>query len=317
MSSAPITVVTGASGFLGSAVVRHLVAAGRPVRALSRIAREDQPGVEWVRGDIALRASLAGLVPDGALVIHAGASLHGDPALVRRSIVDGTANVAELVGNAGGRMAHVSSLAVISPELTSSRRELDEHAELDPSPQLRGVYSQAKSAAEQVVRDGIAHELDAVILRPGQLVGSGLGSVPPSCGIRVAGLRVLLGSGHGTIPVVHVDDAAEGIILLADRAERGETVHLVDPGRVERLALLRAMRRAGVPGSGAPVLPAVLAARVLARIGPAAAHRLAALDSQATWSASRAILMGWKPSRLEYWLSSGMDAPSDKQGAGR
>lgn len=307
MTSRGPVVLTGATGFLGGALLRRLVAEGIPVRALSRSIHGDRPGVEWVRGDLTIPDSLIGLVAPGSLVIHAGASPAGEPAEVHRSIVDGTDLIATMVRQAGGRMLHVSSVAVLDPAVTGSVGVVDESAPLDPAPHLRGPYSHAKHAAEALVQTRIASGLDAVVVRPGQLVGEALPKVPPSCGSPVAGMRLIFGRRDGIVPTVHVDDAAAGIILMANQAARGATLHLVDPRPVRRAELLRAMRLAGVPAAQLPAVPAAWLGRLLGWSGPGRAHRIAALDSRADWSADLALSLGWQPRQLANWLATGRD----------
>lgn len=112
--------ITGATGFVGSAVLDAARAEGHAVRAL---ARRDQPareGVTWVRGDLNDAAALAALVQGADAVIHvAGLTNTPDPAAFESANVTGTANVLAAMRAAGvKRLVFVSSLAARMPGLS-------------------------------------------------------------------------------------------------------------------------------------------------------------------------------------------------------
>lgn len=97
--------VTGGAGHLGRLVVKHLSAAGYPVRGMSRRAKpgEDWPGAEWVQADIVTGAGLAQAVQDMDVVVHLAAKG------TYKVDVAGTRRLLE-----ASREAHVSHLVFIS-----------------------------------------------------------------------------------------------------------------------------------------------------------------------------------------------------------
>lgn len=142
--------VTGATGFVGQALLDHAARAGIAVRAL---ARRDQParaGVEWVRGDLADRAALAALVRGAEAVIHvAGVVNAPDPAGFEAGNAVGTLNVIEAMRAEGGeRLVCVSSLSAREPGLSA--------------------YGASKARAEKLVQ---ASALDWTIVRPPWIYG--------------------------------------------------------------------------------------------------------------------------------------------------
>ncbi|MCC7424478.1 MAG: NAD-dependent epimerase/dehydratase family protein, partial [Planctomycetaceae bacterium] len=150
--------VTGATGFLGSAVVRQLRGAGAPVRCLvratSRVDRLDGLGVEMVTGDVRDLDGVGAAVVGCDSVIHlAGPSGWStlDSPTVTRDIVEGMGSVLEAAQRAGvRRVTHVSTAAVLGPSDCPTPRE-----ETSPeSPVRPGLmpYLEAKRTAEEMCR---------------------------------------------------------------------------------------------------------------------------------------------------------------------
>ncbi len=142
--------ITGATGFVGSAVLGEALAEGHRVKAL---ARRDQPaidGVEWVRGDLNDTKALAALVDGADAVIHvAGLTNTPDPAEFEGANVTGTANVIAAMKGAGiKRLVFVSSLSARMPELSA--------------------YGASKARAEALVE---ASGLDWTTVRPPGVYG--------------------------------------------------------------------------------------------------------------------------------------------------
>ena len=113
--------ITGATGFVGSAVLAEALAQGHHVKALARREQPALGGVEWVRGDLNDQAALAALAQGADAVIHvAGLTTTPDPAQFVGANVTGTANVIAAMKDAGtGRLVFVSSLSARMPELSA------------------------------------------------------------------------------------------------------------------------------------------------------------------------------------------------------
>ncbi|HEY4320824.1 MAG TPA: NAD-dependent epimerase/dehydratase family protein [Gemmatimonadales bacterium] len=234
-----VAAVTGATGRIGAPLLAALRARGIAVRALTRSPRPPHDGVEWIVGDLLDGGVLRRLVDGADVLFHAAGQLDGDAAAVRRSLVDGTA--ATLAAAAGIRMVHVSSLVVLD---TASARPimLDTAAALEPTPARRGVYTQAKCAAEALVR-AAALTQDLVLVRPGLVLIAGTNSMPPSVALPVGPFWLPVGPLRAQLPVVHADRVASGMIAAAEHARSGAIVHLLDDDIVTRGELLRQLRR--------------------------------------------------------------------------
>src|SRR6266545_3370111 len=147
--------VTGAGGFLGSAIVRALAARGTEVRALVRRPAEGlpHPGVEVATGDATDPAALRGAVKDCDLVFHlAGVRRATDPAEFLRV-------------NAGSTRALLDAcLAAVGPS-RAPRTEDAPFAPVEP-------YGASKAEAERIALS-YADRLPIAVARPPRIMGPG------------------------------------------------------------------------------------------------------------------------------------------------
>ena len=161
--------VTGATGFLGSAVVQHLAEAGLPVRATVRNPERASilpEQVERVRADLADEGSLVEAMQGCDGVFHLAASLGPQPEDTRRSNVDGTARVLSAAERAGVRrfVYTSSSAAIVTADGLVSEQAENRTAMTDP-------YSTTKSEAEGLVLAAAARGLDACVVNPTMVYG--------------------------------------------------------------------------------------------------------------------------------------------------
>jgi nucleoside-diphosphate-sugar epimerase len=300
-----VAAVTGATGRIGQALVTALLERGYQVRALTRRPRPSRQGIEWIPGDLGDRDAIASMIRGSGIVFHAGGQLEGDPALIHRSLVEGTANVLRAAGSTM-RVVHLSSLVVLDTGSPRSPSTINESSPLEPDPSRRGCYSQAKVEAEALARQAAAVQ-DVVIIRPGIVVtDEAAPAMPLSIGVAAGRWVLLVGPARAALPVVHVNDVASGLLQAATALPRGEILHLVDPARVSRIELFRrfndgSRRALDVSGIAKPV------ARLVARIprGTAAntSYRMLAAGVPHAWDTSRALSLGWKPDHLDRWLA--------------
>jgi dihydroflavonol-4-reductase len=222
------TLVTGASGFLGSAVLRALLERGEPVRALvrPRSNRQNLDGlpVEIALGDLTDRQSLADAVRGCQAVFHVAADYRlwaADPAELYRTNVDGTRTLLEAAGEAGvARILYTSSVATLGSRPDGEPADERTPAKLD---HMIGHYKRSKYLAEQAVRELAGRGLPVVILNPSAPIG------PRDIRPTPTG-RMVLEAARGHFPayvdtglnVVHVDDAAEGHLLAFERGRIGQ-----------------------------------------------------------------------------------------------
>lgn len=234
---API-LVTGASGFLGRALVRRLLGRGLTVRVLVR--REP---AEWLRtGEVQIVTGNLGdpEIVDHAVagvetVFHAGAAMRGGREHFLAGTVCGTKNIVEACLKHGvRRLVHVSSLSVLDHARHSSGARVTEAWPLEPWPEKRGLYTQTKLEAEQIVLRAVRERgLHAVILRPGQIFGPGAPSHVPAGTVALAGRWLVYGLGRFLLPLVFVEDVVDALLLAADAdLEPGAVFHVVDPSPV-------------------------------------------------------------------------------------
>lgn len=171
--------VTGGTGFLGSHLIRALVAAGKPVRALYR----QQPSprlqdiadkIEWVQGDILDIFTLEDALVGVTQVYHCAAIVSFQAADKDRLLkinVEGTANVVNMSLDAGvKKLLYVSSVAAIGRARENAA--VNEECEWEDS-KNNSRYSISKFQGEMEVWRGIAEGLDAVIVNPSIILGAG------------------------------------------------------------------------------------------------------------------------------------------------
>jgi uncharacterized protein YbjT (DUF2867 family) len=205
-----VIAITGSTGFVGKAVLAKALAAGDSIRALTRRPQPEQPGLDWVAGSLEDHAALDRLVAGADAVIHiAGIVNAPDRARFEAGNATGTASLIAAVQRAGiRRLVHVSSLAAREPGLSD--------------------YGWSKAEAERHVATS---GLDWTMVRPPAIFGPGDAELLELFQMAVRGF-VLLPPG-GRLSVIHVDDLADLLLLLAARTgdATGSATYEVDDGR--------------------------------------------------------------------------------------
>ena len=283
MADAP-TLLTGATGFVGSAVARVLLARGHDLRLLVRPGgdRRNLEGlpragraVQLAEGDLTDPASLARAVDGCRYLFHVAADYRlwvPDPAAMLRANVDGTRALLLAAQSRGAeRIVYCSSVAALG--LTGTREPANELTTVHED-RIVGTYKKSKYLAEQAVLDLIReHGVPAVIVNPSTPVGPrDVKPTPTGKMIRDAAEGRMPAFVDTGLNIVHVDDVAEGHALALERGRIGERYIL--GGEDLSLGALFALvsRAAGrkpprIRLPIAPLIPVALACEVLARFG--------------------------------------------------
>lgn len=222
-----ITAVTGASGFLGSAVVRALVAKGRRVRALVEPGADQAnlEGLEVERAacDVTSEKDLSRALAGCDRLFHLAAVYKlwtQDPETIWRVNVEGTTAVM-LAAQAAkiSRIVHTSSTMAVG---LAPRGKTDETARFNTF-DVAGHYTMTKYASERVVMRFARAGLPVVVVNPSMPFGPG-DRTPTPTGQTM--LTILRGEapaiGSGNLSVIDVDDAAAGHLLAEERGRTGE-----------------------------------------------------------------------------------------------
>ncbi|GII03207.1 NAD-dependent epimerase/dehydratase family protein [Planobispora takensis] len=265
--------VTGATGYIGSAVAGRLAERGHEVVALVRpkqVEARGVPGAAQVRyGDVTDPASLA--AGDVDAVVHATAPT-GDEA-VELAAVD-----ALLAG--GAKVVYTSGVWVLGPG------DADETSPVNPIP-----FVTFRAAVERRVLDG-----GGVVLRPGIVYGGGRG-IPALLTAKAAehgrGRYVAADGREPTWPTIHIDDLAELFVAVVERGESGSIYHGVAEEAVPLSAVAKAAARAA--GLGDAPVEAWPVEEAAGDLGPGFAGALAV--GQAVRADRTRKELGWAPSR--------------------
>jgi nucleoside-diphosphate-sugar epimerase len=222
--------VTGATGFLGGALVRTLAERGAEVHALARPTADlsglDALPITWHRGDILSPESLNGCT-DAEWVIHAAGRLGepGVPESVYRELhVDGTRNVLDAARamKRPPRVLYVSSPGVLGP---ITGEAAGEDAPLAPS----NPYERTKAAAEQLVLEFAKCGLPVTIVRPEFIYGPGDRHVLGLFQAIQRGRFFYLCGGKCSCHPTFIDDAVSGTLACMARGRPGEVYHITGP----------------------------------------------------------------------------------------
>jgi len=270
--------VTGASGFIGSAVARKLREAGFAVRALVRDSspRAHLQGLdlEYVQGDLRDKESVAKAAEGVRYLFHLAADYRlwaRDRGEIFASNVEGTRNLMEAALCAGvERVVYTSSVATLAADAAGSISN-----ETRPLSEAQGIgaYKRSKIAAERLVEAMVKEQcLPAVIVNPSTPVGARDVKPTPTG-------RIIVEMASGRMPafietglnLVHVDDVAMGHLAALERGRIGERYILGGENVLfsQMLGDIAALSGRRAPRLRLPwraLMPVALAAETMARV---------------------------------------------------
>jgi dihydroflavonol-4-reductase len=221
--------ITGASGFVGASVAKHLLQAGHDVRALVRPTspRTNLAGLKLdiVEGDLRDADSLARAIKDVQFLFHVAADYRlwaRNPQDIVTTNVEGTRALMTAALHAGvERIVYTSSVATLKAQPGGTPS--DETFPLEVA-QAIGAYKLSKVLAERVVEAMVAEQkLPAVIVNPSTPIGPGDVRPTPTG-------RIIIEAAAGRMPVyvdtglnlVHVNDVAAGHVAALHKGRIGE-----------------------------------------------------------------------------------------------
>ena len=263
--------ITGASGFLGRAVVADILGRGNHVRAL---VRSLQPGAlgkdaETVALDLAAAspAQLAGVLTGVDVVVHLASALSGDWAVQERDTLEATRRLTRAMAQCPTppRLVLASSMSVYGADAGLEGKVIDEETPLETDPSGRDSYARAKLAQERIAQEA---GLGLTILRPGAILGPGR-VMNAHLGIWIGPLLILLEK-RGEVPLVALADCARAFGLAVTGVGAGGGYNILGDACPTRTGFVAALRRGGWPRFVAPLGWRGLygLARMLAPLGP-------------------------------------------------
>ena len=227
--------VTGATGFVGSALAQRLAAAGARVTGLGRnlaaVPHLEEAGVTLRRADLLDGDAMQAAVAGQEILFHAAAWLsgrHGQESDAYKLNVAAVQELVRMAGDAGiSRFIHISSIAAYGPP--SDGNVPDTHP---VATQQRDVYGRTKAIGETTARQ-LAQEwgLPLVVVRPGMVYG------PRAYGWTINMLTlvqkrtpVILGRGDGYACPIYIDNFLNGLLLTGSHpAAANHTFNFCDP----------------------------------------------------------------------------------------
>ena len=271
-----VALVTGASGFVGSAVARALVARGLHVRVLMRASasRDNIAGTacEPVTGDMRDEVSMTAAMKGARYFFHVAADYRlwaRDPGEIERNnLLGAQASMGAALKCGVEKVVYTSSVAALKPGETA----VDETSR-NTAEGVVGAYKRSKLVAEREVERLINSEkLPAVIVAPSTPIG------PRDIKPTPTG-RIIVEAATGRIPafvdtglnLVHVDDVAQGHLLALDKGKVGENYILggEDVSLEVMLADIAALTSRKAPTiklPRAPLFPLAWGAEFIARL---------------------------------------------------
>jgi len=257
--------VTGASGFIGSHLIDHLLEKKWKVRVLlheSRIRREKEVDVVW--GDITDLDTLEKALKNTDILFHGAAALGAkilDKEEFFRINAEGTEKILEASRKAGvKRVVHFSSAGVLGK--VKNNETASEDYPLNPI----STYDQSKLEGEKIAVRHSREGTNVVIVRPGWVYGPGDWRTFKLIKAINKRMFILVTKGKAWQTPVYIQDLIKGIILCAEKGKTGEIYNLAGDEVLNVREIVETIATAAgkkIPRFYLPLLPVKCAALVL------------------------------------------------------
>ena len=243
--------LTGAGGFLGSAIIdaasedrRDLIALFRPKSGV--IADHERSGLAPVLGDLRQPGAWQEALSRASAVIHCAAAPSGDFPTQLAGTVLATENLLASLPAHLERFVHVSSFSVYDFSAPRIGGRLDEDTPLESRPLRRDAYTMTKLIQERMIRAHCrAMGIPLVVVRPGAIYRH-VGDWDHGRALR-AGPFDLIFAPLASMRLIHVEDCARAIIAALDAKVCGElVVNLIGDETTNHWSHHRRARRSGV-----------------------------------------------------------------------
>jgi nucleoside-diphosphate-sugar epimerase len=225
--------ITGATGFVGRALVKRLLARGAQVRVLTRPSpRADalaSQGAEIIPGDLNNASAIDRAVEGAEIVYHAAAMVQGPGN--REKFFDANVRATDSVLHASlrakpRRILYLSSIAVYGP--ASPDELIDEDTPLDDLPEERDFYAWSKIEADKLAMKFAKHSaVPLTILRPGVIFGPGRPLPTALLGARMGKLDIVFGRRNQPFPLNYIENLIDALELAARESENDSRQYVV------------------------------------------------------------------------------------------
>jgi nucleoside-diphosphate-sugar epimerase len=261
--------ITGASGFVGRALIAECIQRQWDVCVLQHTQTLEEKNsrrnkYDVVTGDITDPSSLAGIFEGVDILFHCAAALGGSLISEEdfyRINSDGTRNVLQSAKDTRvPKIVHFSSAGVLGT--VPNGEVADETYAQNP----QNSYDKSKLEGEKIARIFAGQGMDIVIIRPGWVYGPGDRRTFKLLRAIAKKRFILVTKGEARQTPVHIDDLIEGVLLCAEKAQRGEIYHIAGSEvlRVRDIcATIAAATGSKIPSISLPLWPVNLAAVVL------------------------------------------------------
>ncbi len=245
--------VTGATGYIGMALIKNLTGAGHTVLGMARsdasAAKLREQGIEVHRGELADPASLVKGAKQADAVIHTAFPQMGPGADFEALMKMMTAAVAAMVDSLKG-----TNKTFI---LTSGAGGYGPQTGATPIVESMPIIAPTHAPSEQIVAGATSEGVRTIVLRP--TIAYGHGGSNPIMGwfnaSRQMGGGVYIGDGNALISSVYIDDMAELYRLALEKAKPGEAYNVASGSAIATKEIAEAISKAAGLGGKTVSIP--------------------------------------------------------------